>query len=228
MKFFVYVHLTADTLVPFYIGKGMKQRYASRHNRNKFWKNIVGKHGFFAIKLIENLEEDEALYWEKFYIKLIGTRELMTGTLVNFTDGGKGVSGYKFSEESLQRKEEGRKKWLQTLSISEREAINLKISTALRGKIKSSKHCHNLSIAKLGKSTVGSVKGHIVTEMTKEKLRHYFRNSPQKYSKPIEAKHRETGETFKFISVSQACRELGVTAYECQWNSNKIYELTKL
>ena len=106
-NFYVYFHLSQDSI--FYVGKGMHysgwdgdekySRAKSLRSRSKLWNNIVNKHGFTYHILLDNLQENEAFYWEKFYIKLLGRRDLNEGNLANHTNGGDGVSGYKFTEE---------------------------------------------------------------------------------------------------------------------------------
>lgn len=97
-KFYIYVHKTADTGVPFYIGKGCKNRAYVTAHRNKFWKSIVKKHGFIVEIIASSLNELEAFYLENFYIKGFGRRD-SGGLLVNQTDGGEGQSGARASEE---------------------------------------------------------------------------------------------------------------------------------
>lgn len=47
-RFYVYAHHRATDGLLFYIGKGTRGRAFSHHNRNSYWKKIVGKHGFVA------------------------------------------------------------------------------------------------------------------------------------------------------------------------------------
>ncbi len=99
-KYYVYLHLTKDTNIPFYVGKGKNNRYFYTGSRNRWWKHVVDKHDY-VIKILEfNLTEQEAFKSEVFWIKFYGRKQIETwGTLVNLTDGGEGISGYKFSEE---------------------------------------------------------------------------------------------------------------------------------
>ena len=90
-KFYVYQHLTADTGVPFYVGKGHGYRATTSGQRNKYWHSIVKKHGFKVEYIATNLNELEAFYIEAFYIKGYGRKP--NGLLVNQTDGGDGQSG---------------------------------------------------------------------------------------------------------------------------------------
>lgn len=67
--FYVYAHYTLDTNELFYIGKGKGKRADDKRQRNRFWNFIVDKHGFYSKKLIENLEESDALIQELLAIK---------------------------------------------------------------------------------------------------------------------------------------------------------------
>ena len=55
-------------MTPYYIGKGKNKRDASKY-RNRFWKNIVKKHGFIVKRVRENLTEQEAWDLETELIK---------------------------------------------------------------------------------------------------------------------------------------------------------------
>ena len=98
-KYYIYLHIKLDTGEPFYVGKGTGNRANSKMNRSKWWKNTVTKHNYDVIMLEEGLIEEEALIREIYWIKRIGRKDIGLGPLVNMTDGGEGISGFKFSEE---------------------------------------------------------------------------------------------------------------------------------
>jgi hypothetical protein len=62
--FYTYVHLTADTLRPFYVGKGSGKRAWMKHGRNKYWQNTVTKYGFVVDIIFSGLTEQESLQCE--------------------------------------------------------------------------------------------------------------------------------------------------------------------
>jgi hypothetical protein len=119
-KFYVYVYLdprkVGDYIYgefkfdaePFYVGKGTGYRcnvgikddknykFKLKHNKIK----SIFKSGYIPIidKIYEDLTEDESLNLEINIIKSIGKIIEGTGPLVNITDGGEGMSGYKHSE----------------------------------------------------------------------------------------------------------------------------------
>lgn len=65
-RFCVYAHLTKDTNRLFYIGEGVtNDRPYTKRNRNKYWNNIVNKHGFIVRIIRENLTKDQAEKLEK-------------------------------------------------------------------------------------------------------------------------------------------------------------------
>jgi len=98
--YYVYIHYTKDTGIPFYVGKGQSNRKDSTKNRNQYWKNKVCKHGFYSEVVFETIYEQEALNREKSLIK---TMKLNNIELVNLTDGGEGLSGYSFSESHKEK-----------------------------------------------------------------------------------------------------------------------------
>lgn len=95
--FYVYIHRRKTNGRIFYVGKGMGERLTKCDNRNIHWRRIVAKHGFTAHKVSADMPEPCALSFERALIAAIGRENLC-----NMTDGGDGISGYRFSEE--QRK----------------------------------------------------------------------------------------------------------------------------
>jgi len=103
--FYTYAHTKPDGAI-FYIGKGKGARHADKHHRNRYWKFVVQKHGGFQSEILANWDtEAEAFDHEKL---LISCFRDMGYKLANFTDGGEGSSGYKYTEEQrAQRSGEG-------------------------------------------------------------------------------------------------------------------------
>jgi len=99
-KYYVYLHKRVDDHKIFYVGKGFNSRAISKHNRNKYWHNVVNKHGYYIEYAAKDLSEEEAFELEIF---LIQECKLSDIKLVNMTDGGEGSSGFKHSEESLEK-----------------------------------------------------------------------------------------------------------------------------
>ena len=98
----VYQHRRNDTGEIFYIGIGNEDRAHSKHQRSNWWNSVVNKHGYSVEILQTNLTWQEACKEEKRLIKLYGRKDLGLGTLVNMTDGGDGIKGYKHTEETIE------------------------------------------------------------------------------------------------------------------------------
>lgn len=94
--FYTYVHIRLDTNKVFYVGKGKLGRANSKQHRNKYWNNVVNKCGYKVIFVKKNITEEESINLE---IKLIKNYRYKGYKLTNLTDGGDGVSGYKYTEE---------------------------------------------------------------------------------------------------------------------------------
>lgn len=139
--FYTYAHYRADDNRIFYIGKGRNRRHYQTSNRNRFWHNVVNKHGFVSKILAYWSTELESLLHEEFLIKVF--RE--TGhSLANVTNGGTANAGPRHTDESKQR-----------IRLSRLGKKNLPESTAkqaasIRGVPKTEEHRKNLSIARLG------------------------------------------------------------------------------
>ncbi len=82
-NFYVYGHYALDTDELFYIGKGIGNRYISKHGRSEYWNRIVNKHGYKGVIFKDGLKETEAFEKEILAIKKHQPR-------ANFTAGGSG------------------------------------------------------------------------------------------------------------------------------------------
>lgn len=99
-KFYTYAYLREDG-TPYYIGKGKyKHKTNQRYYRayyGKHWVPIPLKERILILK--NNITEEEAFKHEKYMISVFGRKNLDNGILLNLTDGGEGVSGFKLTEE---------------------------------------------------------------------------------------------------------------------------------
>lgn len=104
----VYRHLKPCGEV-FYIGIGTKKRPYKKVGRSKLWTNTINKYGYEVQILKEDLSWEEAVELECILIDYYGRIDIGTGTLVNFTDGGDGALGYKYTEEHKTKMSEAHK-----------------------------------------------------------------------------------------------------------------------
>ena len=175
--FYTYAHYTPTGRL-FYIGKGVGRRAWSVKGRNKYWKNIVSKHGDPRIEVLANWStEAEAFDHEKF---LIWCFRDMGQPIANITDGGEGSSGLVHTEavkekirslhkgkkltpehvELLRKSSTGRKHTEETksyLSKLNKERVLTedqlqRIKNAHTGKKHSSETRKKISLAHIGKS----------------------------------------------------------------------------
>lgn len=176
-EYYLYAHRNPKTLKIFYIGIGRKDRATQfgRTKRSLLWRRYTEKHGLPIVNiLLENLSMNDAAECEKIAIKGLG-RIGFGGSLVNLTDGGEGVVGYKHSLEVIE-KQRGRKLPEETkikmseshkqrfltpeskLKMSEYAKMQkytderrLKLSKSLTGRKFSEDHKANISKSKKGK-----------------------------------------------------------------------------
>lgn len=122
MKYYTYAHFTKDTKKLFYIGKGSNRRAWQTSSRNRYWTNVVKKHGRTVELLAEWDTEEEAFEHERFLIGCFETQ------LVNLTEGGEGTSGRKQSEKEKLK----RSKKLKGISLTKDRKAN--IAASLKGR----------------------------------------------------------------------------------------------
>lgn len=98
--FYVYLHRRKTDNKVFYVGKGKGKRAYTKTSRSKWWKSVAEKHGVNIEIVFDSLSEEDALQIEKDTILEFRYFEY---PLVNLTDGGEGMSGYKQPEEQRRR-----------------------------------------------------------------------------------------------------------------------------
>lgn len=100
--YYIYRHRRLDNNQIFYVGLGSSPNYKRayiKHDRSKWWKNIVAKVDYEVEIVMSNLFKEEACELEEFLILLYGRSDLGEGELVNLTNGGESNSGAIQSEE---------------------------------------------------------------------------------------------------------------------------------
>ena len=102
----VYQHRNKLSKEVFYIGIGKDEARAySEYSRGKFWKDYTSKYEYEVEITHKNVVWEEACAIEKYLISFYGRRDKGLGTLVNMTDGGDGILGYKFTKFINRKKE---------------------------------------------------------------------------------------------------------------------------
>ena len=145
--FYTYLWLREDG-TPYYVGKGRGKR-AFRRGAPPAERVIIQYHP----------SERDALVAEVFFIAYYGRKDLGTGCLRNYTDGGGGVSGWICSAEARAK-----------MSASRRGKV---ASDETREKMSASKMNHAESDetrAKISANHVG-MKGKVHSDETKAKIR---------------------------------------------------------
>jgi hypothetical protein len=127
-SFYVYEHIRRDSFLPFYVGKGKDNRAYKKIGRNKYWNNIVNKCGNFDVNFIAtNVDEELALLIEQERIEQL---KLLNIRLCNLTKGGEGISGYKFTQEQIEKMSNSHKG--KKLSIQQKEQLKIRFRTIKR------------------------------------------------------------------------------------------------
>jgi hypothetical protein len=178
--FYVYMLFRPNGL-PCYVGKGKGKRWLKHEWRshNPHLAAIIKKAGgsLPKIRIREDLTEAEAHALEIVLIKVIG-RETAGGPLVNQTDGGEGITGYKHTAEEIEKnaaRSRGNQYCLGRVASPETRA---KQSAAKLGRRLTEKHREAIGSAHRGKSRpadwgqkISAAKmGHAVSQATRDKI----------------------------------------------------------
>jgi hypothetical protein len=135
-KFYTYAHYRNDTNELFYIGKGTEKRAWKRADRSELWSRITKKHGRTVQILAYWDTEQEAFDHEKL---LISCFRDMGKNLINFTDGGDGISGYRHTDETRKKLSENGKKLYSNKEYAKRMAAIRKEQWTKEAREKASK-----------------------------------------------------------------------------------------
>jgi len=101
--FYTYLWLRTDGS-PYYIGKGHGQRaYRKGCPSVEIVPDFISEPDSTRILVQEWPDEATAFAYERYQIDFWGRKDLGTGILRNFTDGGEGVSGIRFTQETRRR-----------------------------------------------------------------------------------------------------------------------------
>lgn len=196
--YYTYAYLREDG-TPYYIGKGQgdrayRKRYRGINPPNNRTRILILK---------KNLIEEEAFKHEKYMIAIFGRKDLGTGILHNKTNGGDGISGYIYSEETKEKLSEKRRGsgnpfYGKSHTEKSKEKIRKKHLGAKKHnkksklKISKSKIGENNSISKWWKITFNNGKQIVVCGLTNwTKENGYDESAINKVQKGVYKKHKD-------------------------------------
>lgn len=203
--FYVYVHISTETDLPFYIGFGRKSRIKVKTRRSIEWNEIADK-GYYYGFLGENMSREDANLLEKFCIKSF--KELGFN-LVNKINGGSGNSCRKgYSDEyKIIIGNRSREFW-NSKTPEYKNEFGKKMSLLLKGVKKpkrSDEHIKKQSLSHKGQIPWNKNKTNIYSEETLNKIR-----KNNRFNRPIQVFDLDLNLLFEFISISDASRELSI------------------
>lgn len=206
-RFYVYVHISMITNLPFYVGFGQNNRISVKSKRSKEWFDIVCNEGYYYGFLRKEMTREEANIFEK---KCIEVFQSLGFNLVNKINGGSGNSKRKpISYEQRNKLSESGKNYWKSISDEDRLKFGEKMSKILKGGKKpkrSDNHTKNQSISHLGQIPWNKGKSNIYSDETINNIR-----KNNKFNKPIEVYTTDGVFIDKFLSISEASRNLNVS-----------------
>jgi hypothetical protein len=103
LTYYTYLHSAPDGEV-FYVGKGKDQRAYSMSDRSWIWRKRFNQLNGITIKIVNRFDtEPEAFQHEQELVRFYKDKGC---DLVNLTEGGKGVNGYRQSPETRAKRSE--------------------------------------------------------------------------------------------------------------------------
>ena len=159
-SYYVYAYLRESDDTPYYIGKGKGRRMLDKHNVS------VPKDHTKIILLHQDCSNEEAIDYEKSYIKLYGRKDIGNGILHNQTDGGEGGDTSK-SAAYLLAKEQGK---FSNKGISQSPEHIEKKAAALRGKSRPNDVKAKISATRKEKAIPSPNKGKTLSEEHRKRL----------------------------------------------------------
>ena len=156
-SFYVYLHKRATDGSVFYVGKGSGRR-AWSNKRSEHWRRIVNKSGLVVEIVQFGMREWWAFEFERDLIFYYGR-----DTLCNATDGGEGLSGYKFTDDhklKIGNYHKGKKKLPHVIEALRQANIGRKLPKEHREKLSkihsgrkhTEEHIKKAAASRMGKS----------------------------------------------------------------------------
>lgn len=204
--FYVYIHISKETDLPFYIGFGQKNRIKTKSRRSKEWNEIVDKEGYYYGFLKKEMSRVDANFFEKFCINIFNE---IGFKLVNKINGGSGNSSRKpYSEEYKKVISERSKKFWREVSDEYKVDFGKKMSKILKGTKKtnrSEEHRRKQSLSHIGQVPWNKGRSDVYSENTINLIK---KNNA--FNKSILVYDGEGNLLYEFISISEASRNLNI------------------
>lgn len=176
------------------------------YENNAHFTNAIKKYGWESIKhkvLFSNLTEEKAKQLEKQFILMFRTNNRRYG--YNITEGGEGIKGFRFSEESKKKMSEKRK------GHKFSEEHNTKISKALKGVPKSEEQKLKLRMTMTGRKASEETKKKLSEMRSGDKNPRYGKHCSEETKAKISAANK--GKNVSEYARQRTAEVLGKAVY---------------
>ena len=211
---YLYTYTRLDKNEIFYVGIGSDSKYKRAKNlslRTDYFKKIINKSKYKLDIVFDNLSWEDACLKEIELIALYGRKDLGTGTLVNFTNGGEGRKGSQNKITPVYQIDlQGNtiKEWVNIETIcKELKVFRNSIYNVLNGKVLTCKKCIWVYKEKYNKTHIDGIVFKI--NKNKERLKNGLRKSGKIYQYDL-----DNNFINEFSSIKEASLKTN-TRYSC-------------
>lgn len=188
-EFYVYVHSRLKNGEPFYVGKGRRSRVLTRFGRSEHWKQTVSKDGGRYVNIVIKTADEELAFLVES--ELIDRYRRLGADLINKTNGGEGMSGYRMTPEQIANQSRAKMGNKNNLGRKDSEETRARKRAAQQARSVWPKHAEETK-KKIGLKSIGNKYnlGHKASVETRAKLSAFHKGKQHTLGHSPSPEHR--------------------------------------